>query len=126
MFHQSWSEGRSRGRLTRDLSGEAEGGSWDSYRRGWQTCSWFKCEGYQRSRVQVAFGSGTKETLASNRLSVIVHLCFHTSLASQSAGAKVASRGNLISYTLKVDILCKLAAALLQQSLRVWICSVLD
>lgn len=44
---------------------------------------------------------------------------FHTSLALQSAGAKVASHLNLISYTLKVDILCKLAAARLRQSPRV-------
>lgn len=49
----------------------------------------------------------------------IVYPCFHTSLALQSAGAKVASHVNLISYTLKVDILCKLAAAWLRQSLRV-------
>lgn len=108
------------------------------YRRGWRISACFKCEGHQRSRVQVAFPctDGLRSSSAElmgpfwrhrpqTCLRGMFDLCFHTSLALQSAGAKVASHINLISYTLKVDILCKLAAWL-RQSLRVRICSVFD
>lgn len=51
------------------------------------------------------------EAQASNLPQWYFICVFTPSLVLQSAGAKVSSHVNFISYTLKVDILCKLAAA---------------